>query len=182
MATLQFYPPSPASLQTMVAIPGMTMSSGMIVAQRGPAGALGPEGAGAVLMLQATFADPTGAENFWSAASHLMELLAGAPGFIRRFSFADGPSIYLIALWRSIGDAKAFAGSVEHRAAVRDLYAHRWQYSHFSALWELASSHGRQIFCDQCDGVTPAMEGACSSCGVAFNDVFADAEPLPPHP
>jgi len=54
---------------------------------------------------------------------------------------------------------------------VRDLYRHRWQYSHFSALWEMTSNHGRLIFCDQCDGITAASAGACSGCGTPLADV-----------
>ena len=56
-------------------------------------------------------------------------------------------------------------------AAVRDLYRHRWQYSHFSALWEMTSNHGRLIFCDQCDGITAASAGVCSGCGTSLADV-----------
>jgi heme-degrading monooxygenase HmoA len=101
-----------------------------------------------------------------------MELLAWAPGFIRRYSFPDGPIITLIALWRTAADAKSFAESPQHRAAVRDLYQQRWQHSHFSAVWEMATNHGRVIFCDQCDGITAASEGACNGCGVPLTDVY----------
>jgi heme-degrading monooxygenase HmoA len=101
-----------------------------------------------------------------------MELLAAAPGFIRRYSFPDGANITLIALWRTAADAKAFADSTDHRTAVRDLYQQRWQYSHFSAVWEMASNHGRVIFCDQCDGITAASEQACKGCGVELVDVY----------
>jgi heme-degrading monooxygenase HmoA len=124
-------------------------------------------------MLQATFVDPAGATSFWQAAVRLLELLESAPGFIRRYSFPDGPSITLLALWRTAADAKAFAATPEHRAAVRELYAQRWQYSHFSALWEMTSNHGRVVFCPCCDAVTPAHEGTCRGCGDALVDVYA---------
>ena len=78
----------------------------------------------------------------------------------------------MIALWRTAADAKAFADSPEHRAAVRDLYRQRWQYSHFSAVWEMASNHGRVIFCDHCDGITAATEQVCKGCGVELLDVY----------
>jgi hypothetical protein len=104
-----------------------------------------------------------------------MALLEHAPGFIRRYSFPDGPSMTLIALWRTIDDAKAFASSPEHRAAVRELYRHRWQNSHYSALFELRSNHGRVIFCGSCDGVTAAEARVCKSCGEPLNDIFAAA-------
>jgi uncharacterized paraquat-inducible protein A len=105
-----------------------------------------------------------------------MELLASAPGFIRRFSFPDGPSITLIALWRTAAEAKSFAATPEHRVAVRNLYKQRWQYSHFSALWEMASNHGRVVFCDRCDGITAVSEGSCSGCGVPLIDVHRQQE------
>src|SRR5664280_1338958 len=68
-------------------------------------------------------------------------------------------------------EAKSFAATPEHRVAVRNLYKQRWQYSHFSALWEMTSNHGRVVFCDRCDGITAVSEGSCSGCGVPLIDV-----------
>ncbi len=133
MAELLTLPPPPEAIAAMVAIPHTQIAPTILATQQGPNGDLGPEAAGAILILQATFAKPEGAQRFWAAAVPLMELLAAAPGFIRRYSFPDGPSITLIALWRTAADAKAFAATPQHRAAVRDLYRQRWQYSHFSA-------------------------------------------------
>ena len=165
MAELLVLPPPPEAIVGMLAIPGVEIVPSILATQRGPDAHLGPEGAGAILVLQATFADADGAASFWTAAVPLMDLLASAPGFIRRYSFPDGPNMTLIALWRTAADATAFAASPEHRAAVKDLYRHRWQYSHFSALWEMTSNHGRLVFCDRCDGITPAAEGVCRGCG-----------------
>lgn len=171
MTELLTLPPPPEAIAAMAAIPHMTIEPSILVAQQGPDGDLGPEAAGAILMLQATFADADGAARFWGAAVPLMELLAEAPGFIRRYSFPDGPSITLLAFWRTVDDAKAFGASPEHRAAVRDLYKHRWQYSHFSAIWEVTSNHGRMIFCDRCDAITNVTEGVCKGCGAPLLDV-----------
>jgi heme-degrading monooxygenase HmoA len=124
-------------------------------------------------MLQATFATEAGAEAFWGAAVPLMAMLSEAPGMIRRYSFPDGPSITLLALWRSLDDAKAFAATPEHRAAVRDLHRQRWQYSHFSALWELHHTAGRQFFCEVCDEVTGGPATTCAGCGAALVDTYA---------
>jgi heme-degrading monooxygenase HmoA len=173
MAELLICPPPPEVLPAMLAIPGMQVTPGIIATQRGPEGHLGPESAGAILLLQATFVDADKAAHFWESAVHLMELLATAPGFIRRYSFLDGPAATLIALWRTLDDARAFAGGPDHKAAMADLFRNRWQYSHFAALWEMTSNHERVIFCDQCDGVTPATAGSCNSCGAAFIDAFA---------
>ena len=68
-----------------------------------------------------------------------MEQLATAPGFIRRFNFTDGPHYTLLALWRTAADAHAFFSSDEHQAAMRELFRHRWQYSHFAGLWEMTA-------------------------------------------
>jgi heme-degrading monooxygenase HmoA len=172
MAELLTLPPPPEAITAMIGIPSMSIAPTILATQQGPDGGLGPESAGAILILQATFSRPDGAEKFWAAAVTLMELLASAPGFIRRYSFPDGPNITLIALWRTAADAKVFADSPDHRSAVRDLYKQRWQYSHFSAVWEMASNHGRLVFCDQCDGITAASEKACSGCGVEIVDVY----------
>ena len=171
MPELLTLPPPPEAIARMAAIPQLQISPSILVTQQGPAGELGPECAGAILVLQATFADAAGAENFWDAAVPLMELLETAPGFIRRYSFPDGPTITLIAFWQSVADAKAFGASPEHRAAVRELYRQRWQYSHFSAIWEVVSNHDRIIFCDRCDATTPASAGVCNGCGVELVDV-----------
>lgn len=167
MAELLTLPPPMDAIVGMAAIPGIAIESSVLVTQSGPDADLGPEGAGAVLMLQATFTDEERAARFWEAAVVLMELLASAPGFIRRYSFPDGPAITLIALWRTVGDAKAFAAGPEHRAAVRDLYAQRWQHTHFSAIWELVSNHGRIAFCE-CGATAPAADAVCGACGASL--------------
>jgi heme-degrading monooxygenase HmoA len=168
-------PPPPEAITAMAALPHARIVPTILATQQGPDGDLGPESAGAILMLQATFTRPEGAAAFWAAAVPLMELLATAPGFIRRYSFPDGPSITLIALWRTMVDAQAFAAGAPHREAVRDLYRQRWQHSHFSALWEMTANHGWVIFCDSCDGITAAGAGSCGSCGAALADVHRDA-------
>lgn len=94
------------------------------------------------------------------------------PGFIRRYGFADGPDNTLIAFWRTGKDATAFATRPEHRAAVRDLYQQRWQYSHFAAIWEMTSNHDRVIFCPRCQAVTPVADRRCSGCGAGLLDVY----------
>jgi heme-degrading monooxygenase HmoA len=179
MADLQTLPPPPEAIAAMAAMAHTRIAPTMLATQQGPDGHLGPEAAGAILVLQATFVDAQRARRFWAAAVPLMDLLSAAPGFIRRYGFADGPSITLIALWRTAADAKAFAARPEHHAAVRDLYRHRWQYSHFSALWEMTSNHGRVVFCDRCDAITPASDGVCGGCGAALLDPH---RPLPAMP
>jgi heme-degrading monooxygenase HmoA len=179
---VQLFPPPADAITAMLEIPRTQVAPTIMGTQAGPVGHLGPEEAGAILLLQATFTDPDGATAFWASAVRLMGLLAAAPGFIRRYSFPDDLSITLIALWRTAADAKAFAASPEHRAAVDALYANRWQYTHFSGLWEMTSNHGRVVFCEQCDGITPIGERVCRSCRTELVDVFARASAVVPPP
>lgn len=173
MTDLLVAPPPMAVIEAMAAIPRLSLNQSILVTQHGPGedGQLGPEAAGAILFLQATLATQEGADHFWAAAVGLMELLAEAPGFIRRYSFPDGPTITLIALWRTAADAHAFGNSPEHRAAVKGLYREGWQHTHFSAIWEMTNNHGRVAFCD-CGTATPVTDGACSSCGEPLLDIF----------
>ncbi len=173
MTELLVAPPPMDVIGRMGAIPRLAITPSILVTQQGPGedGRLGPESAGAVLLLQATFATEEGAAHFWDAAVELMALLAEAPGFIRRYSWPDGPTISLLALWRTYADAAAFAATPEHRAAVRNLYQHGWQQTHFSAIWELRHNHGRVAFCP-CGAATPVGDGTCSQCGETLFDVF----------
>lgn len=170
-------PPPGSAIARMLAIEGVNVTPTMLATQQGPDRHLGPEAAGAVLILQATFVDPDRAAEFWETAAGLMERLAVAPGFIRRYNFTDGPHYTLIALWRSSSDAHAFFASDEHQAAMHELFANRWQYSHFAGLWEMNTPRQRVIFCQQCDGVTPAGERICAGCGVELFDPYAAPVP-----
>ena len=175
MTELLQHPQPPATvIEKLMASPTVSIAPGMIVTQHGDvSGHLGPEAAGAVLMLQATFTDEAKAAAFWEAAFPMLEQSGTMPGFIRAYRFAAGPVITMFVLWKTLADAQAFGASPEHRAAVRDLYKHRWQYSHFARLWDVASEHDRTIFCDQCDGITPASAGTCSGCGTPLLDPFS---------
>jgi heme-degrading monooxygenase HmoA len=169
---LLIMPPPPEAVAAMAAIPRSQITPIVLGTQQGPDGHLGPEKAGAILMLQATFTDQEGSAAFWKALVPLFELLESAPGFIRRYGFADGPYNTLIAFWRTAADARAFAARPEHRAAVRDLYQQRWQYSHFAAIWEMTSNHDRVIFCPDCQAVTPAAHQRCSGCHTELPDIY----------
>ena len=173
MVELLTQPPPMEAISKMTAIDGVRIAPTVLGTQQGPDGHLGPEAAGAVLILQATFVDEERAGEFWLTAAGLMERLATASGFIRRFNFVDGPHYTLIALWRTPADAHAFFSSDDHQTAMRELFRRRWQYSHFAGLWEMTTPRQRVIFCQQCDGVTPATELSCVGCGTDLFDPFA---------
>jgi heme-degrading monooxygenase HmoA len=168
---LQANPPPDEVREQMAAIPGVRFTAGSVTGQAGPEAALGPESAGALLVLHATFDAEQSVEPFWEANLPVLQRLADAPGFIRRISVVDGDSVYLIAFWRSEEDARQFAALVEHRAAVRAL-AGRIEYSHFVGLWSASSLHARRFFC-VCGASTPAPSTTCRGCGEPLADVFA---------
>jgi heme-degrading monooxygenase HmoA len=176
MVELLTQPPPADAIARMLAIEGVAITPGVLARQQGPDGHLGPEAAGAILVLQATFADEDCFAEFWQHAAALMELLATAPGFIRRYNFADGPHYTLFAFWRSLADAHAFFATDAHQAAMRGLFEHRWQYSHFAGLWETAAPRERVIFCRHCDGVTPASDRVCRGCGTELFDPYTGAD------
>jgi heme-degrading monooxygenase HmoA len=165
-------PPPPEAITAMAVIPNSQIAPTVLGSQQGPDGHLGPEAAGAILILEATFTDADGSAAFWKALVPLFELLKSAPGFIRRYGFGDGPHNTLIAFWRTAEDARTFAARPEHRAAVRNLYQQRWQHSHFAAIWEMTASHDRMIFCPNCPAVTPAAQQQCRGCGAELPDVY----------
>ena len=139
MVELLTQPPPMDVIARMVAIDGVQVTPTIVASQQGPDRHLGPEAAGAILILQATFVDEDRAAGFWRTAAGLMEKLATTPGFIRRYNFTDGPHYTLFAFWRTAADAHAFFSSGEHQAAMHELFEHRWQYSHFAGLWECAA-------------------------------------------
>lgn len=168
MTQLLALPPPPDVVAALDATDGVRMAPTILSTQQGPDRHLGPEAAGAVLILQATFSDQHRANAFWRAAATLTSQLVTAPGFIRRYSFADGPTITLVALWRSAADADAFFASDGHQAAMRELYRQRWQYSHFAALFVPRSPRERVIFCDHCEVITAMPANHCRGCGAAL--------------
>jgi heme-degrading monooxygenase HmoA len=172
MVELLDLPPTAEALASMAALPGSQIVPTMLGTMLGPEGHCGPEAAGAILMLQATFVTEEGAESFWRAQVPMMELLNAAPGFIRSYGFGDGPTSTLLVFWRTADDAKAFSSRPQHRQAIRDLYEQRWEYSHFAAIWEMASNHDRVIFCPSCPAVTSVSEQRCKGCGTELFDIY----------
>lgn len=165
-------PPPAEAITAMTAIERLRIVPAMLNTQAGPEGHLGPESAGAILLLQGTFADEGRFTEFWMTVVDLMTQLAEAPGFIRRYNFADGPHYTLIALWRSVEDAHAFFRSERHQAAMRETFRRRWNYTHFAGLWQVAAPKQRLFFCQSCDGITPSTASHCSACGAPLPDPF----------
>jgi heme-degrading monooxygenase HmoA len=165
-------PPPVEAVEAMRSIEGLRIFPVMLNAQSGPEGHLGPESAGAILVLQGTFAEEERFNEFWTNVVELMTLLVTAPGFIRRYNFADGPHYTLIAWWRSVADAHAFFARPEHQAAIRATFQRRWNYTHFAGLWQVADPRERLFFCQSCEGITPSSEPTCTGCGSPLEDPY----------
>lgn len=180
MAEVKFIPPSDEVKAIVGAIPGVRFTPGVVVGQQGPEGHLGPEAAGAILVLHTTAADEKAAERFWRLTTAVKQQLPEAAGFIRLFSLFEGLSGYLVAFWRTVEDAQAFAACPAHREAMAAFAKERFEYSHFVGLWKAHSVRDRNIYCEACGRATPAPVSACSSCGNPLDDVFsARRSPLP---
>jgi heme-degrading monooxygenase HmoA len=166
-------PPPGDVVAGLNAIDGVHVAPTMLATQRGPEGHLGPESVGGILILQGTYADQERFEEFWRHVIALTELLATAPGFVRRYNFVDGPHYTLMAWWRSVQDAHAFFARPEHQAAMRVTFDRRLNYTHFAGLWEMSTPRQRLFFCQACDGITPSTAPTCPRCGVTLDDPYA---------
>ena len=177
MGRVRQIPPSDEVKAMVAAIPGVRFNQGVIVGQDGPDPQLGPESAGAILVLHMTVVDETAADRFWRVTTAVKQTLPTAAGFIRLFSFFDGPSGYLVAFWRSAEQARAFAASPVHRDAMTALGRERFEYSHFVGLWTAQTVHRRNLYCLDCEAVTPAPAATCQGCAAPLDDVFTRTEP-----
>jgi hypothetical protein len=173
MANPQSFEPNEQSQQAMGSIPGLRFTPGPVFALDGPNG-LGPESAGAVLILHATLVDEAGAQIFYQRNAELMRTLYESRGFIRFIGLGDGPSMYGLGFWKTRDDAIAFAHGPMHSAVVRDLAKTPFQYSQFAGIWTAETQRPRRFYCDKCSHATAAPAEACAHCGNPLTDVFRE--------
>lgn len=173
MVEVKSIPPNDDVKAVVSAIPGVRFTPGVVVGQEGPEGHLGPEAAGAVLILHVTLAEEEAADRFWHTTTSVKQSLPEAPGFIRLFSLFEGVNGYLVAFWRTVEDAQSFAKSQQHRAAMAAFDRDHFQYSHFVGLFRAERAHSRNVYCEACGRATPMPASVCSGCGNPLHDVFA---------
>ncbi|HTM21637.1 MAG TPA: hypothetical protein VL172_14045 [Kofleriaceae bacterium] len=173
MAKLALFPPDAEAQQMMGGIRGLRMTPGEVFAVDGPTG-VGPEAAGAIIVLHATFIDDAGMQTFYKRNAEILRALTDAPGFIRFMGLFDGFSAYGIGFWLTPEDALAFARRGEHGAAVKDLRRKPYQYSQFAGVWSAHSVRARTFYCDRCQATTPAPADKCGSCDNPLTDVFRE--------
>lgn len=178
MTVLGQYHPEGEVAERMGALPGVRFTPGMVFSVEKER--IGPEGAGAVLLLQNTLDTAEKARQFWSRAATTIEAATRAPGFIRLIGFGDSPESYALAFWRTIEEAQAYAKDLPHREAVKELYATGNQYSHFAGLFKAQAERKRRIFCEHCVVQNDASRTTCAQCGNALIDSFRRAEAAVP--
>jgi heme-degrading monooxygenase HmoA len=172
MPTLQYYPPTEEAGALVSQIPGVRFTEVPVLAVDGPDGALGPEAAGAVMHLHMTMVDEEKTAAFWRQVAITLKAAAGAPGLIRFVAITDGLSQDAVAWWRSVADAKAFAQSDVHRAAMAEMDEQGFEYTHFAGLWQLVEPRERHVHCDACGSTATMPADSCPSCGAEVADVF----------
>lgn len=153
-------------------LPQRRVSPGAVGGLDGPAGPLGPELAGALTLTFGAFADDRNAQRGYRHFTDMQHAMLSADGFIRWFSFADGPHGYGLGLWRTADQARDFVRGQHHRAAIAAQHQDPFEYSQFAGIWTAHTIGRRTMHCLECGGHTVAPSQACSNCGRLLNDGF----------
>jgi heme-degrading monooxygenase HmoA len=171
LGTLRTFAPDDEARAIMQSIPGARFTPGMVVGFDGT-DPVGPEAAGAVMVLHMTAVDEKDTQLFFRRTNHLKTLLPAAPGFIRMFSLFDGLSGYAISFWRSPEEALAFGRHDAHREVMREFRSRPFQYSQFVGVWSAHTVRRRHMYCADCGAANDAPAGSCARCGQDLLDVF----------
>ncbi len=175
MATLQVFPPNAENEALFATIPGIRQTPLPVVGFDGPDGALGPEEAGAVLVLHMTMVDEERTQLFWRQVALTCKAASETPGFIRLIAFFDGAANWALGFWRTVEAAQAFARGTAHAEAILDMRRHTFEYTHYAGLWRPVSARTREFYCDVCGAETLFPAERCARCGNPVADVFRPA-------
>lgn len=174
MSEVRPFPPSEDTVADGARrLPGRRMSPGVVSGLDGPDGNVGPEAAGALSLVHASFADGESAQRGYRRFAEAQEALLGAPGFVRWFSFADGAHGYGLGLWRTAAHAEAFARGTFHREVVSEQRQRPFEYSQFAGIYAAHLVGRRVLSCPDCRAATPAPTRSCRACGRPLDDGFA---------
>lgn len=153
-------------------LPLRRWTPGAVGALDGPDGPLGPELAGALTLTYGAFAEDASAQRGYRHFADMQKAMLSADGFIRWFSFVDGPHGYGLGLWRSADEASAFVRGAAHRAAVTEQHRNPFEYSQFAGIWAAHTIGRRTMHCPSCGGRAVAPASACSGCGRQLDDGY----------
>lgn len=169
---LQVFPPNADNEKLFAEIPGFHQTPIPVVGFDGPDGDLGPEGAGAVLVLHMTMVDEERTQHFWRQVALTSKAASETPGFIRLIAFFDGAANWALGFWRSVEDAHAFAKQRAHLDAIKDMHHHTFEYTHFAGLFQPVEHRPRHAYCDACGAESVMPADTCQRCGQGLADVF----------
>jgi|SRR5579864_371998 len=176
MATIGHYPPAAENQTALGSIPGARFTQGVVFSVDGP-DPVGPEAAGAVLILQSALDRDDKAQQFWGRAATTLKAARESPGFIRFMAFGDGLAHYAVGFWRTHDDAMAFFRSAPHQDAMHELDRTGNQYTHFAGLFRSDSPHARHVYCEKCRTRNTMPRGLCEKCGNELVDIFKIQDP-----
>jgi hypothetical protein len=169
--------PFPPTAETMAygrqALPTRRMTPGAVGGLDGPGGLVGPELAGALTLTYGAFADDALAQRGYRAFADMQREMLAADGFLRWYSFADGPHGYGLGLWRTAEEAVAFVKGSAHRAAIAEQHRAPFEYSQFAGIWTAHTIGRRTMHCPACGGRAIAPAQACDRCGRRLDDGFS---------
>lgn len=173
--------PFPPNAETMAygqrVLPQRRMTPGAVGGLDGPAGPLGPEHAGALTLTFGSFAEDERAQRGYRHFADMQSAMLSADGFVRWFSFADGPHGYGLGLWRTGEEALAFVRGQHHRAAVAEQHRTPFEYSQFAGIWVAQTIGRRTLHCPDCGGRAVAPAQVCGGCGRRLDDGFTSVGP-----
>jgi heme-degrading monooxygenase HmoA len=172
MATLQVFPPSADNEALFAQIPGIRQTPIPVIGFDGPDGDLGPEAAGAVLVLHMTMVDEERTQAFWRQVALVCQAASETKGFIRMIAFFDGMANWALGFWRTVEDAQAFAKGPAHLDAIKEMHETNFEYMHFAGLFSPVESRSRHAYCERCGTQIVMPTDVCVSCGNDLADVF----------
>ena len=167
-----FAPSAETMSYGMATLPQRRLTPGAVGGLDGPAGPLGPESAGALTLTYGAFADDANAQRGYRHFTDMQASMLSADGFVRWFSFADGPHGYGLGLWRTADEALAFVRGTAHREAVATQHREPFEYSQFAGIWTAHTIGRRTMHCPSCGGRAVPPEHACNRCGRRLDDGF----------
>jgi hypothetical protein len=153
-------------------LPTRRWTPGAVGGLDGPEGPIGPEAAGALTLTYGAFVDDASAQRGYRHFADMQKAMLAADGFVRWFSFVDGPHGYGLGLWRTAEQASSFVRGAAHRAAIAEQHRQPFEFSQFAGIWSAHTIGRRTMHCPTCNGRAVAPSALCSGCGRRLDDGF----------
>lgn len=165
------FPPDEETLAILADVPHRRERPQVVTIMEAPT-AGGPEQAGALSLVYATFSDSGRAQQGYRRFAEMQHHLITAPGFLRWITLVDGVHGYALGMWRRPQDVAAFARSGVHRRMVHDQLTDPFEHSQFAGVWTAQTPGRRTLTCERCHQPTTAPAEGCARCGAPLHDPF----------